>query len=385
MAPSDNEFFDKAKTLTPLRSGPQPVTGMIPSAGASVDLVSKMSNMEKLRRTVEYALALPTLSVEIKRALGEFLNPENLAIAAGVMVVWAAAHFFGVGEMVDVILVGVTYATLGVQGMRGLADLVEFGHDVINAESDFDLRRAANKLARAFVALGVEVVMALLLRKAQIKPAGAKDAPSLRGQVLKTDVPPSTPVTGGGRPGLPAQPEMRHPMTEGSRSRSPLTEDEMASARAYAEKLGMPADKIKQDTPTSWGEAFGEERLYIGNDLKPTPATGKSLSANQRVSERGAIAHEVVGHREASMLGRSQTPRDYEAWKALSPAEQHRLTQLEEAQASLRAAKFAPDLEKSERKILFKDAMERLDKIGMGVDDVPKLNLFLENRVPTKP
>ncbi|AEI67982.1 DUF4157 domain-containing protein [Corallococcus macrosporus] len=174
-----------------------------------------------------------------------------------------------------------------------------------------------------------------------------------------------------------------HRVGGGSRSRTPLSPDELAQAQRYAEALGMPRDKIvtsQPDTETSWGEVFGQERLYIANDLKPTPAAGQSLSANQRVSERGALAHEIVGHREASLAGRSQTPRDYETWTRLSEQQQLLLTNLEEAQASLRAAKFAPGLSKYERKILFKDAMERLGKVGMGVDDVHRLNLFLESR-----
>lgn len=53
---------------------------------------------------------------------------------------------------------------------------------------------------------------------------------------------------------------------------------------------------------------------------------------------------------------------------------------LEEAQASLRAAKFGPKLSKAERRVLFKDTMDRLKRIGKGVDDVPDLDLFLESR-----
>jgi hypothetical protein len=152
-----------------------------------------MSNTEKLRRTIKYALSSPGLKDEFKKALSELLSPENLAIAAGVMVVWAASHFFGVGEVVDVILIGTAYATLGVQGMRGLADLIEFGYDVINAESDFELRRASEKLVRALAALGAEVVLALLTRKAQIKLSGAKGSPALRGPAPKSSAPPRAP------------------------------------------------------------------------------------------------------------------------------------------------------------------------------------------------
>jgi hypothetical protein len=204
MSSSDNGFFNKAKTLKPLQSGLQPVTGVIPNAGAGVDPVSQMDNTQKLRRTIEYALSSPSLGIEIKHALSELLSPENLVIAASVMVVWAASHFFGVGEVVDAILVGVAYASIGVQGMQGLADLVEFGYDVINAKSDFDLRRASEKLVRVFTLLGVEVVVALLTRKAQIKPSAAKGAPGSGGPVPKSNAPP--------RP--PEPPPARHPQQQ---------------------------------------------------------------------------------------------------------------------------------------------------------------------------
>lgn len=189
MSPSDNGFFDKAKELTPLRSG-HPGTAKGANPGTRVDAVARMSNTEKLRRTIEYALSSPSLSAEFKRALSELLSPENLAIAAGVMVVWAASHFFGVGEVVDAILIGTAYVTLGLQGMQGLADLVEFGYDVINAESDFELRRASEKLVRAIAALGAEVVLALLTRRAQIKLSGAKGSPATAGAGPKSSAPP---------------------------------------------------------------------------------------------------------------------------------------------------------------------------------------------------
>ncbi len=193
MSPSDDGFFNKAHELTPLRPGPRGVTGVTPNSGAGVDPVSRMSNIEKLRKTIEYARASPNLTDEIKKALGELLDPESLAIAAGIMAVWALSHFFGVGEVVDVVLAGVTVVTVGVQGMQGLADLIEFGNDVISAETDFELRRASEKLVRAFAVLGVEAVVALLTRKAQIKPVGGKGAPHSRGQPPKSDAPPRAP------------------------------------------------------------------------------------------------------------------------------------------------------------------------------------------------
>jgi hypothetical protein len=107
------------------------------------------------------------------------------------------------------------------------------------------------------------------------------------------------------------------------------------------------------------------------------------LTPNQQVSMDGAIAHEVVGHREADLAGNSQT-RSCEDYASM-PADEVESAKVsdnakDEAQASLRAAKFAPDLSNRERKILFKDAMSRLAKIDMDVDDVPGLGLALDER-----
>ena len=57
----------------------------------------------------------------------------------------------------------------------------------------------------------------------------------------------------------------------------------------------------------------------------------------------GAIAHELIGHRKAALVGKTH-PNEI----------------LEEAQASIRAAKFTPNLSDSERITLYRDAIARL-------------------------
>lgn len=179
--------------------------------------------------------------------------------------------------------------------------------------------------------------------------------------------------------------EARRLLGDGTRSRQPLSDEELRAAIAYAEELGMSRKLIDTSHPhdeTSWGQVFGHEKLYICEDLKPSPAIGHSLSANQRVSARGAIAHEIVGHRESTLAGRAPVSQSYEEWSMLPPDQKLRLRTLDEVEASLRAAKFAPGLSKRERKILFQDAEERLAKLGLTVDDVPDLNLYLHERIP---
>jgi hypothetical protein len=176
-------------------------------------------------------------------------------------------------------------------------------------------------------------------------------------------------------------------VSSGRQKETDIPAGDIAEAKAYATRLGMPEDRIvfDPDTETSWGQVFGHEKMFIGGDLRPMKAEGKSLTANQRVSARGAIAHEVVGHRENDLAGFSKR-KPYEEYNAMDPETRkvmrfHDET-LDETQASLRAAKFAPELSNGERKMLFKDAMERLDKIGKGVDDVPDLGLNLKERIP---
>ena len=62
------------------------------------------------------------------------------------------------------------------------------------------------------------------------------------------------------------------------------------------------------------------------------PAEKRSKDPNDNISLKGAIAHEIVGHRDAAL--KNMTNAD---------------DLLEEVQASIRAARFAPDLDFQER------------------------------------
>ncbi|WP_224245483.1 hypothetical protein [Hyalangium gracile] len=181
MSSSESRLLDRLQMPMGFQAG-QPFARAVSGHGAGADPVARMSATEKLRKVVWYALSSPELPNEVKRALAELFSPQNLAIAAAVLGVWGASHFFGVGEVVDVILVGTAYATLGVQAVQGLVELSEFGLAVVNAKSDADLRRAASSLTRAIALLGAEAALALLTRKARIELRGRKNAPSSRGQ-----------------------------------------------------------------------------------------------------------------------------------------------------------------------------------------------------------
>jgi len=150
--------------------------------------------------------------------------------------------------------------------------------------------------------------------------------------------------------------------TGGRRNEKPLTEEQFNQAKEYAVSLGMPADSIRYSdrSPTHYlGGIF--DTLTVGTDI--LPLAGRSKNPNDNISLKGGIAHEVIGHREADIKGR--TIKGSEC--------------LNEAQASIRAARFAPDLSSGERINLVRDAINRLKADGISLRAV-KNQLFINER-----
>jgi len=52
------------------------------------------------------------------------LRPESIAIIAGTLIAWAGSHCFGIGEIVDVILLGVGFAVLGLSVVDGASEFL---------------------------------------------------------------------------------------------------------------------------------------------------------------------------------------------------------------------------------------------------------------------
>jgi len=148
--------------------------------------------------------------------------------------------------------------------------------------------------------------------------------------------------------------------TGGLRNEKPLTEAQKAQAKSYAVSLGMPEESIYvlDNTLTGYGPSFDE--LVIGTDVVPQSKRGKT--PNENISLKGAIAHEIIGHRETVLSGKD-----------------HNVEALDEAQASIRAARFAPDLSMAERMILIRDGITRLRDAGIHIKDV-KYKLHINER-----
>ena len=133
-----------------------------------------MSSGDKIAEAMRRSI--PHLPAESRAVVESMLKPETLAIIVGTLVVWAGSHFLGVGEIVDVVLLGGGVITLGFAVFEGAGAFSDFATGAIGASSDADLEQAGKNFAQAVTLLGLSVIQALLLR-GQGRAVAARRAP----------------------------------------------------------------------------------------------------------------------------------------------------------------------------------------------------------------
>jgi hypothetical protein len=124
--------------------------------------ILRMSATDKVAEALRRAL--PLVPASARSAVETLLRPETLGLIAGTLVLWAGSHFVGVGEIVDVILLGVGFVALGFAVFEGADELYAFATGAVNAHDDDDLDKAGRHFAQAVVLLGISTIQALLLR-----------------------------------------------------------------------------------------------------------------------------------------------------------------------------------------------------------------------------
>ena len=124
--------------------------------------VARLSNTDRVGEAMRRSL--PHIPSDARGVVEAMLQPKSLAIIAGTLVVWAGSHFFGIGEVVDIILLAVGVVVLGFSVFEGAGALYDFANKSIDAQSDADLDVAGRHFARAVVILGVATIQAVLLR-----------------------------------------------------------------------------------------------------------------------------------------------------------------------------------------------------------------------------
>ncbi len=126
-------------------------------------------------------LALPKVAPEAANQLRALLTPEALAIVAAVLIAWIVSHAFGIGEIIDLILLVVGVFSVGWAIFSGIEHLYDFATIAYRATSPSDLERAGDHLAKAVGILGIQAVLAVLFRGARspkINRGSVRGAPS---------------------------------------------------------------------------------------------------------------------------------------------------------------------------------------------------------------
>ena len=163
--------------------------------------IARMSNTDKVGEAMRRSL--PHMPAGARGIVEGMIQPLSLAIIAGTLVVWAGSHFFGVGEVVDIILLAVGVVALGFSVFEGASELYDFADNSINARTDHDLEAAGHHFARAVVILGISTIQAVLLRgqgravvargRPQIYPRMRLAPPPPGGSGLQVTRPPNLP------------------------------------------------------------------------------------------------------------------------------------------------------------------------------------------------
>nr|WP_315079353.1 hypothetical protein [uncultured Kosakonia sp.] len=125
--------------------------------------VNQLDLQAKLQIVITRAASL--LPSDIGQYLLALITPQALATIATIVMVWAGAHFFGVGELADVILLITGWAAIGGVAIEAGKKLYDFAFKTYSAQSESDLDEAAKDLAEAITLIGINTVFALLLRK----------------------------------------------------------------------------------------------------------------------------------------------------------------------------------------------------------------------------
>lgn len=115
---------------------------------------------------------LPKLVPEARSQLQAVISPASLAMIGGILVAWIVSHAFGIGEIIDIIILVIGIAAIGFAVFNGLDYLYDFASGVYGAKTLQDLEKAADDLAKAIGILGVQAVLAILFRGAKVPRTG---------------------------------------------------------------------------------------------------------------------------------------------------------------------------------------------------------------------
>jgi len=225
---------------------------------------NELSNTEKLGKAIFYATTL--VPGEAGYKLFEFMNPANLALTAGTLGVLVGVQFVPVGWVVDLAMVGmagVAALAVGADVVAVVQELFFFTRAVVDAQDETQLRTSSQHLARAIAIAGVDVVLAILLKKTIFR---SKDMAG-----PKSEAPPTAPSVSRKWPALPRQkspPPQNLPVIEpkiqGQMESRGWTVDSVHSTVANSEKK-IPTKDTRFD-PVTGMRRNDPATAYVNSD-----------------------------------------------------------------------------------------------------------------------
>jgi hypothetical protein len=125
--------------------------------------VAALSREKKVEEAI--LRGLPLLPADVGAQLKSMLSPQSLAIVVASLVGLAVAQAFGIGELIDalVLIAGIGFCGWG--AVDGCRDLLQSVRTALNARTERDLDEAGRYFASAVTKIGVNAVMAFLLKK----------------------------------------------------------------------------------------------------------------------------------------------------------------------------------------------------------------------------
>jgi hypothetical protein len=159
----------------------EPAVAQAAPGGEAPQDVRSMSITQRVERVVTLTADPKLIGHEAAEQLKGLVSGPNLAIMAGSIAVLIGAHAFGVGEAADVILLAVGFIMLGPMIIDVVKLLVKMFGLIKNAQTDDDLKAAAEILAKVITLIGIMALISLLTKgaakRARLKQQRIKSEP----------------------------------------------------------------------------------------------------------------------------------------------------------------------------------------------------------------
>jgi hypothetical protein len=267
-------------------------------------------------------LAPKHMAPELAAQFRAMLTAGNIAMAVGTLAVWAVSQAFGVGEVIDAVMLVVGAAFLGMGVFKAGEDLGDCLLAALHAQDLPDLDRAADYLAQAVVILGVTTFFALLAKMAgklaRGGGAGGEEAAGSSSPAEAGDAAPKpAPTPGAPKPAIIGEPEPAP-----GPKKPPVPPDPIAAKLENSVFNGVTADRIRPGTSgkvavigRSMDNAVGPYSKGLdGEGFKPETFAGDQIPPDA-VSEWNLLKKQYAPNPiPEDVVRSSQVFRANEAW-----------------------------------------------------------------------